>query len=407
MVCVSILALLLLQQRCCVCVCVCVVIDLFSEILTEDTTVGQASVENTALLSSLMGFRGIQSVIGKLKPDSIYWEIVRPNVLSFLLGEQLLNLSRSLFKTKRFLFLKNRRVLNVFIAVDDVQSFVLLQCVHKIISLYAMDVKINVLEPQLNGWSSSLDVKYDWVFRDCSLFCTLYGLEAISKPSQSVQVLNEITSQLVTATASSNATSAASVVEDAMAVMKLAMGGPCCSSQAFQDDTGPSSDLVAAELTASKSLLKHLGYYSPGALEFEGEWYPPGRLHHLERRLQEEHPKSNHGLIFDKERETSLPYTRPGLSASGSQTTSAAPTADRRLVEVFYSFRSPYSQLVLPRLRVMCAAHGVDILVRPVLPMVTRGLKVPREKELYIGRDAAREARLLGLPMGKLADPCE
>lgn len=337
-----------------------------------------------------------------IKPGRIYWEIVRPNVLSFLLGEQLLNISRSLFKMKRFMFLKNRRVLNVFIAVDDVQSFVLLQCVRKIISLHDMDVKINVLEPQLNGWSSSLDVKYDWVFRDCSLFCTLYGLEAVSKPSQSVQVLNEVTAHLVKKTASKNSTSAVSVVEDAMTAMKLAWDNPHDTSKAFQDDTDASADLVATELASSKSLLRRLGYYNPGAVEFEGEWYPPGRLHHLERRLRDEHPDSNRGLLFDKERESCAHAPTPVRTAPSSL---AGP--DRHRVELFYSFRSPYSQLVLPRLRVMCAAYGVEILVRPVLPMVTRGLKVPLEKELYIGRDAAREARLLGLLMGKLADPCE
>ncbi len=38
------------------------------------------------------------------------------------------------------------------------------------------------------------------------------------------------------------------------------------------------------------------------------------------------------------------------------------------------------------------------------MPMVMRGLKVPRPKRLYIVQDANREARRLDIPFGKIAD---
>jgi 2-hydroxychromene-2-carboxylate isomerase len=41
-----------------------------------------------------------------------------------------------------------------------------------------------------------------------------------------------------------------------------------------------------------------------------------------------------------------------------------------------------------------------------MLPMVTRGRPVPPEKERYIVLDTAREARLWGIPFGKIIDPC-
>lgn len=342
----------------------------------------------------------MKGVLRKLKPEVIYWEIVRPNMLNFLLGKPMLTMSRTLFKFKRFIFLKNRRVLNLFIAADDVQSFVLLQCIRQIIEAYDVDVKINVLEPQINGWSSGLDVKYDWVFRDSNLFCALYGLEHPARPSRSLQCLDMVTSMLVNV-ATSKTTSRN--VEDATAVLKLAWNCPSRISKASQGGLA-STDVVASELRSNKSLLKRLGYYNPGAVEYEGEWYPPGRLHHLERRLQNEFPGINCPLLFDKELESPISV----LSQRASTTPLFYQSEDTnvRQVELFYSFRSPYSQLVLPRLRPMCEAFNVQVVIRPVLPMVTRGLKVPLEKELYIGRDAAREARLFGLRMGKIADPC-
>jgi 2-hydroxychromene-2-carboxylate isomerase len=49
--------------------------------------------------------------------------------------------------------------------------------------------------------------------------------------------------------------------------------------------------------------------------------------------------------------------------------------------------------------------YPIRLNVKPVLPMLMRGLPVPRRKALYIIGDAAREARRLGLPFGNWADP--
>ena len=80
---------------------------------------------------------------------------------------------------------------------------------------------------------------------------------------------------------------------------------------------------------------------------------------------------------------------------------------NNKTIELFYSFRSPYSQLVIPRLKNICQKYDCNITVKPLLPMVTRGLSVPAEKEKYIATDAAREAHLWGILFGKIVDPCK
>jgi 2-hydroxychromene-2-carboxylate isomerase len=72
-------------------------------------------------------------------------------------------------------------------------------------------------------------------------------------------------------------------------------------------------------------------------------------------------------------------------------------------LQFFYSFRSPYSQIVLKplkeclhRVHVARTNLQVEIEVMAVLPAVMRGLEIPSTKRLYIIRDAAREARLTG-----------
>jgi 2-hydroxychromene-2-carboxylate isomerase len=49
--------------------------------------------------------------------------------------------------------------------------------------------------------------------------------------------------------------------------------------------------------------------------------------------------------------------------------------------------------------------YGVELKLRFVLPMIMRGLPVPRMKGFYIVTDVKREARRQGLAFGRVADP--
>jgi 2-hydroxychromene-2-carboxylate isomerase len=70
-------------------------------------------------------------------------------------------------------------------------------------------------------------------------------------------------------------------------------------------------------------------------------------------------------------------------------------------VEVFWSFRSPYSYLATPRLRELARAFDVDLKVRPVLPIAVRieGFfqNVNPLWPPYLLRDIVRVAEYLGL----------
>ncbi len=85
--------------------------------------------------------------------------------------------------------------------------------------------------------------------------------------------------------------------------------------------------------------------------------------------------------------------------------TAPAASGEGFVLEYFASLRSPYTAIVTPRVFEFAERSGVDLLVRPVLPMVMRGLAVPRAKRMYILRDTAREARRVGVPFGRVSDP--
>src|SRR5262245_54364737 len=73
-------------------------------------------------------------------------------------------------------------------------------------------------------------------------------------------------------------------------------------------------------------------------------------------------------------------------------------------VEVFWSFRSPYSYLATPRLAEIAATYDVDLEIRPVYPLAVRvdGFfkRQDRRWPLYVVRDAFRTAQMLGMPFG-------
>ena len=156
---------------------------------------------------------------------------------------------------------------------------------------------------------------------------------------------------------------------------------------------GPAeSPALARHLRESEALRKKLGHYLGATFYYAGEWYwGVDRLHYLERRLQE--------LGAQRAGSGAVLYAPP------AELSIAAPLKDPPPIDFFLSFRSPYSAIVAPRVFALAGLTGAQVRLRFVLPMVMRGLPVPREKRIYIVRDVAREARLRGIPFGRLNDP--
>jgi 2-hydroxychromene-2-carboxylate isomerase len=74
-------------------------------------------------------------------------------------------------------------------------------------------------------------------------------------------------------------------------------------------------------------------------------------------------------------------------------------------VEYFPSLRSPYTAIGHRRVLDLFGRSGVNVLLRPVMPMLMRGVTAPRAKQRYIITDAGREGRAHGAPLGRIVDP--
>ena len=150
--------------------------------------------------------------------------------------------------------------------------------------------------------------------------------------------------------------------------------------------------LDSADIAAGNARRTACGHYLGGVLHYGGETYwGIDRLHYLEERL------TTLGVRRDGAIE---PFYPPQPDIAGPV---AAPSA--KTIHWYLSFRSPYTWLSAPRIAALAQAHGAHVELRFVLPMVMRSLPVPPEKRRYITLDTAREARRLGIPFGKIADP--
>jgi 2-hydroxychromene-2-carboxylate isomerase len=153
-----------------------------------------------------------------------------------------------------------------------------------------------------------------------------------------------------------------------------------------------SGEEVSRALDANYAALERAGHYQPGMLYYGGEWYwGVDRLHHLEERLRREGLEGSIDLASERS-----PHLGSLVRSDGGS---------RRRLEAFVSFRSPYSYLSIPQLIDLRDRYGLDVVVRPVLPMVMRGLAVPLAKRLALVNDAKREADRLGIPFGHVCDP--
>ena len=149
---------------------------------------------------------------------------------------------------------------------------------------------------------------------------------------------------------------------------------------------------ISAHLAAGNAHREALKHYSGAMFYYAGEWYwGVDRLYHLEQRLAE--------LGADKEPDTTLLVPRPEIDTGPNKDNGSL------TLEIYPSLRSPYTAMSFDRAVALAHDTGVKLAVRPVLPMVMRGVPATRQKGMYIFGDAAREARAAGVPFGNFYDP--
>lgn len=146
-------------------------------------------------------------------------------------------------------------------------------------------------------------------------------------------------------------------------------------------------------MQANAARRARLGHYLPAMWQYRGEWFwALDRLDFLQQRLGAD------GVLADE--------SRPLSTFDASRFPPETPVNADAPLEFWFSFRSPYSYLAaVEMLRARARGLHPTLRVRPVLPMVMRGLPVPRVKRMYIVRDVKRCADAQDIPFGRIHDP--
>jgi 2-hydroxychromene-2-carboxylate isomerase len=214
-----------------------------------------------------------------------------------------------------------------------------------------------------------------------------YGLQFPEHPEPLDPSLVDLASAVLAAQDS------ASFIDCAAQVGEALWSGDAARLQDLADSLGRTSDSERqARLDAGTARRGQLKHYSGAMFYYGREWYwGVDRLYHLEKRLTE--------LGADRAAGGEMLVPRPALEAgplkdNGSLT-----------LEVYPSLRSPYTSIAFDRAVKLAQDTGVKLVVRPVLPMVMRGVPATREKGFYIFSDTVREAREAGVPYGNFYDP--
>jgi len=281
-----------------------------------------------------------------------------------------------------------RRHARFYYRADDPYSHILAQVAPRLTSRYGLDIEVvPVAQPSIAA-NPAPEMLLEHAMRDAALLAESYGLSfphdatppsedrvrrahAVLLEPRPAQEQLQVAAELGESVWRDDGQALASIVER-------------CGSA--------SGEAVRPALEANYAALERAGHYQPGMINYGGDWYwGIDRLRLLEERLRRE------GL------EGSLDLNAGPIPTLASMIRSSASGPLR--IEVFVSFRSPYSYLSIPQLIELRDRHGVEVTVRPVLPMVMRGLPVPQAKRLYIAHDAKREADRLGIPFGHVCDP--
>ena len=284
-----------------------------------------------------------------------------------------------------------RQVIELFHQVDDPYSELALRAITELQPRYEVDFHFHLVGPADRLHAPEPEMLADYARRDCGLVAPWYGLDFPTEPTDAKRpapdAVRKVESLLAGLTGDARFLPVALEAGRALwsgdhdALTRLAARIPTASEQE-----------IARAREAGNRLRRQRGHYSGAMFWLSGEWYwGVDRLHHLERRL------IRYGAA--RARRPKPRFDRPAIDPGSIQN-------DGRLsLEIFPSLRSPYTAMIFDRSLEMAARVGLPVSIRPVMPMVMRGVPAPAAKGLYIMLDALREARHLDVPFGNMFDP--
>ena len=278
-------------------------------------------------------------------------------------------------------------IIEYFHQVDDGYSHLAVQALEQLLARYNVEFKCYLVGPPEGANSPEPELLMELSRYDATKIAPYYDLDFPDCAKMPDQCIVDSAKAILSVLSDSDFVLHAKIIGQAL----WASDQPALDK--LKAVWGISTDAEISERYASGNARRaDLKHYSGGMFFYGGEWYwGIDRLYHLESRL------SDLGLDRNPGSEPIMPRQAIHVGKKANDT--------GLTLECFVSLRSPYTAIVFDRALELGRETGVTVEVRPVLPMVMRGVPATMEKGIYIFGDSAREARAANIPFGNFYDP--
>ena len=278
------------------------------------------------------------------------------------------------------------RRLELYFDIADPWSYLAAQAASRLVDAYRIELAVHVVTPPASDVDPQPAMRSKHAVRDAQQLAEYWDLEFPGKREADPGALRDAGTILVRERPAADQLRAALEVAHALWSNDRKQLAKLAGSWGAE-----SHGSVAPILNAKYAALRKAGHYIGGMLQYKDGWYwGVDRLPYLEAELAR-----------DLGCDVAHVVTPRPQSDRGPLALSEKPLT----CELWFSFRSPYSYLALEQIEDVLAPYGVPLVLRPILPMVARGIPLPNVKRMYIVRDAKREADRLGIAFGELCDP--
>lgn len=278
--------------------------------------------------------------------------------------------------------LNKNAVIEVFVDFNDPQSLLLMQQLPLVANNFLLDLKINLLTDYHQQELLSPSKWRSWNLQDAQALARFYHLP-VPQCYPDNDTVNEKRSQW----------------QDEKKSCELSTIINAFITLWYQENTiknqGNNHDINVQIDTVKYQQLLAKGHYLPASIFYAGEWFVGiDRLGYLISHLQD------HKLTQPAPKPLKL--TMPTIQLKEKVAIGASNTAP---LIVYLSLRSPYSYLGFKQAQQLAKYYQVELIIKPVLPLMMRNYQVPTSKMRYIFLDSVREAKQKNITFAKFHDP--
>ncbi len=309
-------------------------------------------------------------------------------------------LSRQVISVKRFarevwrLLTFRRHVVTVFLQLDDPYSYLLSHYLQYLREYYEVELRIKLCQALRTDFMPEPAMQAEYAVRDCALLANEYAVPFLDRGNApAVEFRRSLLDFLAEEEDQED------FADTFHQILSHYWRGDSAAAARVVERIRPNQSDTDVLVAKNQLLLRKMRHYASAMMYYGGEWYwGIDRLMHLCDRLD--------GLRARRDQEP-MPEFASFRQVSQIKLPATVPARAQQLppIVMYFSFRSPYSYLAMDRIGAIADAFDIKLELRPVLPMVSRGLKLPPSKRRYLVQDALREACKMGVPFGNIRDP--